>query len=78
VARRDDRVGGTAELARRVFIAAHEHHQRQRVEVLGVAVLVAPPAGDQVVVALELRDVLGRLDRAVRLDEQVGVEQVAP
>jgi hypothetical protein len=78
VARRDDRVGGTAELARRVFIAADEHHQRQRVEVLGVAVLVAPPARDQVVVALELRDVLGRLDRAVRLDEQVGVEQVAP
>jgi hypothetical protein len=39
VTRGENRVGGAAELARRVLVAADEDDQRQRVEVLGVAVI---------------------------------------
>jgi hypothetical protein len=60
VRRRNDGVGGAAELLGVRLATADVHDERQVRQLLRAAILVQVPAGEHVVVALELVDVLRR------------------
>src|SRR3954452_19972975 len=64
-------VGELEEVQRLVAVFADEHDDRALLERLGVAVEQRGPAGDEVVVAAELRRVLRWPPRPVHLDEDV-------